>query len=32
MNKWGNDDSDVVQTLYSVYKKNQENYFSILTC
>ena len=31
MNKLENDDSDILQALYSVYKKNQDNAFSILT-
>ena len=30
INESENDDSDVLQALYSVYKKNQGNSFSIL--
>ena len=31
MNVWENDDSDILRALLSVYKKNQDKSFSILT-
>ena len=34
MNEWGNDDSDILQPLYSVYKKIGQFFFHtyLLTC